>query len=196
MRIGSVAFLFLAAAPAGAREMNLAIDGSVTMEFPSDAVITAVAKGGDNPLEITAGFISYWCEQASDFTGQQLDAGTTYTFLADGGPVALLISVEGSDDASVAGQEVQVMADGSPVVFERAMILDRIMLDYKPFSGEARLTVCVDGEDGYEVDFMPASDAAGFEADPLHEYAFTTSSLDPMIVVFRPEDGSGLDGGD
>lgn len=164
------------------------ISGSATMEFPSRAVIVAVTEGADNPLEITAGFVSLWCERAADFTGQQLDPGTSYTFTAEGGPVTLSISFDGGGTGAPAGGagEQQVPADGSLVRFDGKMTLYEVLAGGEPCTGTGRLTVSVDGEGGYEIDYMPASDAIGLDVSPGHEYSFTTSSLQPVVLVFRP----------
>jgi hypothetical protein len=169
--------------------MEFEISGSATMEFPSPSVIVAVTEGADNPLEITAGFVSLWCERAADFTGQQLDAGTSYTFTAEGGAVTLSIASGGAGDDQT-GMAIEaaprtVLADGSTVTFDGKMKLEQILIGDTPYAGSGRLTISIDGENGFERDFQPASDAIGLNLAHGHKYSFTTTSLQPVVLVFR-----------
>jgi hypothetical protein len=189
MRLRSLALLLLSSAVAFAQGMEFEISGSATMEFPSPSVIVAVTEGADNPLEITAGFVSLWCERAADFTGQQLDAGTSYTFTADGGAVTLSIECGGAGNDRI-GMTIEaaprtVLADGSTVTFDGKMKLEQILIGDTPYAGSGRLTISTDGENGFERDFQPASDAIGLNLAHGHKYAFTTTSLQPVVLVFR-----------
>lgn len=181
--------LFCLPGLASCQGMEFEISGSATMEFPSPSVIVAVTEGADNPLEITAGFISLWCERAADFTGQQLDAGTSYTFTAEGGAVTLSIEygAAGNDQIGMAIEKapLTVPADGSTVTFDGKMKLEQILIGDIPYAGTGRLTISIDGESGFERDFQPASDAIGVNVACCHKYAFTTTSLQPVVLVFR-----------
>jgi hypothetical protein len=174
---------------ASAQSMEFEISGSVVLEFPMTATITDVTAGEELPLEILAGFESFRCERAEDFEGFVLQQGVSYTLDAPGGAVSLSIEFGPGAEAEPMPDDgdgtLRITADGSGVTFSGKRKLTQMFVGGAPYAGEASLTISVDGKQGYERDFQPATDAIGFNVCPGHEYSFTTTTVDPVILVFE-----------
>jgi hypothetical protein len=192
MGLRSLALPFLLPVVALTQGMEFEISGSAAIEFPAPSTIADVTAGGDLPLEITAGFVSVCCARASDFVGYELLPGTSYLFSAEGGAVSLSIAYGGAGINPI-GMAIEatprtLLADGSTVTFDGKMKLEQILIGDAQYAGTGRLTISTDGENGFERDFQPASDAIGVNVARGHKYTFTATSLQPIVLVFREPD--------